>query len=251
MAIASKTKINKPADVDSKLLSNLCRAALFKVNKDGKILRNELGLFLLNPESYEEIKKANWIPTQIPGQSGPVYQWMSSGPRTITFETLVTKDTSDFNIAKDNSIDSLDNSGLQTLSANAGLAGTIAGLVDSGAINSSAFSTSTNTKISGRLDISNKLNYYRSFLYPSYDNDIKPRRLKSSPPLAVLFAGNSLNKVNNGSEISTNSDVYMITDLKIRITKQLANLAPMEATVTFTMSQYNILSKGQRRWDNG
>ena len=74
----------------------LQRAALFKVDMSGKILnKNSEGVFLLNPSELTETKSAKWVSHEVPGQSDPVWQWLSSGPRVVTFDALVTADTSD------------------------------------------------------------------------------------------------------------------------------------------------------------
>src|SRR6266478_4566853 len=71
------------------------RAALFKIDKNGNILANKAGVFLLNPAAMEDSKSANWPAHSIPGQSDPIFQWVNSGARTVSFEALVTADNSD------------------------------------------------------------------------------------------------------------------------------------------------------------
>lgn len=219
---------------DNKFLK---KAALFRVDPNGKILANNEGVFLLNPSALEESKSSNWNAHNVPGQSDPPLQWTASGPRTITFEALVTKDTSYFD-----EVDNASNSSSTTIVSK--IASSIAN------ISPIVARTSAKTKATkgNGLDISNNLNYYRSLLYPEYDNIINPKRLVQSPPLLVLYEGRSIIKVPYEGRISAQHDVWVLTDLRIRITKQLPNLAPMEATVQFSLMQYNIRSFDHRRF---
>jgi hypothetical protein len=210
----------------------LNRAALFKVDISGKILNKNLeGIFLLNPTAWEESKSAKWVAHEVPGQSDPVWQWVSSGPRTVTFEALVTADTSD-KIAKAEEEQS--KSSVKTsIEAVASIAMDFFKITIPPPRNES-----TALKNAEILDISDRLNYYRSLLYPEYtdpNNKGVPGRLKASPPLLVLFAGNSISNIPYSDRITNKQDVWILTDLRIRTTKQLANLAPMEAVVTFTL----------------
>mgnify|MGYP006303782235 CR=1 FL=1 len=88
--------LDNVADVSKDLTENLKVTALFTVSPEGFVERTEAGIFLLNPNTWEEAKKANWVTQKVPGQSDDVLQWLSSGPRTVSFDALVTADTSDF-----------------------------------------------------------------------------------------------------------------------------------------------------------
>lgn len=230
------------ANVSTDFTSNLRVSALFTVDNEGLVETPQTGIFLLNPSTLEETKKANWVQQTTPGNSDPVLQWLSSGPRMVSFDALVTVDTSDFISAAKKPGKEEDRSSLNKI-----FTGSIA----------SAFAK-TVTPPSPRiqnpgdenpsLDISNYLNYYRSLLYPVYDDLDNPRMLRSSPPLLVFLNGSSVNKFASGTRITSNSDLWVLTDLRIRITKQLPNLAPMEATVSFQLMQYNIRSFDRRRF---
>jgi len=246
MAEAPKTKIPSLADKDVALSKDLLKAGIFAIEKNGDINKDSRGFFLLNPETYQETKKANWIATQIPGQSDPVYQWLSNGPRQITFDALVTRETSEFDTGKKIAETINSNASQQIVNKFAAIAGTIAAVTTD--LSNNIKKAPTNTDVTGKLDITDTLNYYRSLQAPKYDNDDKPSKLIGSPPLIALYVGSSLNTVTNGDSISTNTDVYILTDLRIRIGKQLANLAPMQATVTFTLAQYNVRSFGRNHW---
>lgn len=243
MAINQKNKVNNTADVDSKLGSNLLKAALYKISHTGVILTQQIAAFLLNPESWEESKSANWAAHNIPGQSDPLYQWVSSGPRTVSFDALITKDISNFEIKQQISKDSSQSSKTQILIKHAEQASKLAGFKIKNVPQSI-----TDTAKTGRLDISAELNYYRSLLYPVYDDVNNPKRLIASPPLLALFSGSAINKIPYGENISANSDVWILTGLRIKHTKQLSNLAPMEATVSFQLTQYTIRSFSEHRF---
>lgn len=254
MAKKHFSKTTQIADADSPVSSELMRAAIFKIDKNGSVLFDTMGpgVFLLNPSSMEESKSANWVAHETPGQSDPVLQWMSSGPRTLNFDALVTKDTSYLDIAKEAQQASSDSIKASISKAVVNVMGSVG----------SKFSK-VNTKISkaaapapakekplelASLDISPYLNYYRSLLYPLYDNADKPTRLRQSPPLVILRTGNAINKTSSHLTISTNTEVWVVTNLRIKITKQLPNLAPMEAVVSFQLMQYNIKSYSESRF---
>lgn len=53
----------------------------------GKLLR-----FQYFPESISDSKDVNWSPKEVPGGSLPLYQWISSGRRAISFTAVFTTD---------------------------------------------------------------------------------------------------------------------------------------------------------------
>jgi hypothetical protein len=222
----------------------LKKAALFAVDIAGNIKKDPLGIFHLNPSAFNESKTSNWVQNQIPGQSDPVMQWVSSGARTLTFDALVTADTSDFNVKEAEKASET----AKPKSVKEAVATFAAKLFKVQVPPSRTIQESKNTDV---LDISNSLDYYRSLMYPTYSDPSSkgvPQRLKQSPPLLVLLAGSGIAKLRYGSRITNKHDVWVLTDLKINITKQLGNLAPMEAIVSFTLVQYNIRSFDKNRF---
>lgn len=224
------------------------RAALFKVDIAGNILTDPLGVFPLNPSLWNESKSANWIQNSIPGQSDPIFQWVSSGARTLTFDALITADTSDFNVEESK----VATEKAKPVEAKEKIA-TFAMKLFGVQIPPTAKSREE-LKNDEVLDISDFLNYYRSLLYPTYSDPNGggvPGNLKSSPPLLVLLAGSGIAKLRYDGRITNKHDTWILTDLKINITKQLSNLAPMEAIVSFTLVQYNIRSFDRHRFHSG
>jgi hypothetical protein len=224
--------------------NELRKAALFTIDVAGNIIGEPLGVFSLNPSTWNESKTANWVQVAVPGQSDPVLQWVSSGARTLTFDALVTKDTSDFGI-EESKKDYQKSRPKNTIEAVASFA------VKLFKVQVPPPRTTTPTRNFEVLDISDTLNYYRSLLYPTYSDPSGkgvPQRLKESPPLLVLLAGSGIAKLQYGSRITNKHDMWVLTDLRINITKQLSNLAPMEATVGFTLVQYNIRSFDRNRF---
>lgn len=218
-------------------------AALFAVDKDGKILKDTVGKFLLNPTTVNESKTSNWTQTQTPGNSDPVLQWMSGGPRTVSFQALVTADTSSY-VSESDFKPGKEQDPLKKLSI---FSGTIASAFFKVAKPEPRMPTDRFTN----LDISSYLNYYRSLLYPIYDNKDNPKRLQGSPPLVVLYMGSAIAKLPYGETINSQQDLWVVTSINIKITKQTPNLAPMEATVDFQLTQYNIRSFDRRRFHDG
>jgi len=238
---------NYLADTSSENTGELLRSGIFTIDERGNINKNNpCGVFLLNPSSWEESKSANWVPQNIPGQSDQILQWISSGPRQVNFDALVTADTSDFasdvKFGKPGADSNPINKALSVV-------GKIASSFFNVSVPAPRASLVTKDNKGDKLDISNYLNYYRSLLYPVYDDKLLPvpKRLRNSPPLCVLFAGNSLSNSPKGDRVSRNSELWVVTNLRIRITKQLPNLSPMEAVVSFQLTQYTIRSFDRRR----
>lgn len=219
------------------------RAAALVVVKPNGILDidKNISKFLINPSSWSESKSTNWVQQNVPGNSDPIMQWVSGGARVVTFSALVTADTSRF-VAGTTTANSAEPS---TLDKAASYFGGIAAAFSK--VNVPNPRVPSGEK-SSDLDISSYLNYYRSLIYPVYDDPNNPKKLTQSPPLVVLFAGNAITRYPYGNRITTKHDVWVVTNLEINITKQLPNLAPMEATVNFQLTQYNIKSFGRERF---
>jgi len=237
--------LNNLANVNDTQTDVTRAAAIFTITRNGTIQKTNKGIFLLNPDSINESKSANWVAHQTPGQSDPVLQWLSSGPRTLSFTALVTADTSDFvqTAVKPAAPQKEDPTTLNKIFG--GIAASFAKVKAPPPLReipgSDVFKADT-------LDISNYLDYYRSLLYPEYDTVNNPRRLVQSPPLVVLFMGNAINKLPFEAKVSDQHDMWVITNLGIKVTKFLPNLAPMEAEVSFQLTQYNVRSFDRRRF---
>ncbi len=216
----------------------LKKAALIRITPDGKINKEEFrAKFLLNPASYEENKGSNWIPNNVPGQSHPVYQWVSGGPRIVTFEALITRDGSHYPEQADGSfLGDLADAAIKVVGD---IASSFAG-IDLPPV-TDLFPQPDPTS-GNQLSISPYLDYYRSLLYPTYTEDYK---LSQSPPLVGLLIADTFSQGLSGDFYTPPGGtstpyfpVWMVTNINIRVTKQLPNLNPMEAFVTFTLHEY-------------
>ena len=235
--LANAYSFRDPSDV------GLRAAAIFVVNDDGTIeTDNEVGVFLLNPSTWTDSKSTNWSEQAIPGQSDPVLQWVSGGARKVSFQALVSADTSYFVSGQKIQPGKSSNSTLDQASS-------IFGGIASAFFKVSAPPPriSTGEKASD-LDITLFLDYYRSLLYPTYDDVEDPKKLEQSPPLVVLYAGTAFTKLPYGNRVTAQHDLWVVTNVEIQITKQLPNLAPMEAMVSFQLTQYNIRSFSRDRF---
>lgn len=221
--------------------SELRKAAIFEVDSTGTIIQYDPGKFLINPSSWSDTKSSNWAQQQVPGNSDPVMQWVSGGPRVLTFSALVTGDTSYFVSGTKTPKNAKDKTTTSFNSYFGGIAGAFSKVTAPSARIPSGETAS-------ELDISVYLDYYRSFLYPVYDDYQNPSKLIQSPPLVVLFAGTAVTRYPYGFRITSKHDVWVVTNLEIQITKQLPNLAPMEAVVNFQLTQYNIKSFDRQRF---
>jgi len=186
-----------------------------------------LAEFFINPSTWAESKTANWVKHNVPGNSDPHQQWTSSGARTITFEALVTNDSENGMVVKDSSQAAVCNpprvtSVVKRIGAIAAQAFNISGLNldDVKAINSSS---------ALKLNINEKLNFYRSLCYP---NLVSSRnRVESAPFFVKLIVGSTFGK-------RTQNSLFVVDKVDIQITKQYPDLAPIEARVTFTLTEF-------------
>jgi hypothetical protein len=226
-------KTNATLDNNTKLR----RACLYTINSEGKL--DELGLFLLNPSTYEDSINTKWVQQEIPGASNPLLQWISGGSRVLTFEALVTKD-----IHTEEELDMtnllLNKVGGQAINALGAVASKVAGVnIPASAVVDLIRSVA---KVNSALSIQEELDFFRRLLYPIYDK----KRLVAAPPLVYLDIETTLTTNKNtigmseGDSITPSTLLWVITDLKVQITKQLPSLAPMEALLNFTMVQYTI-----------
>jgi hypothetical protein len=215
----------------------LFKAAIGIVKSNGTIDPSTITPFLLNPDSWEETIETNWVAHNIPGNS-PVYQWVSGGPRALTFDALVTKDTSEFLNAPPKALDALKNTAINAVGSIACnfLGVNLPPIQD-------LLSTFDSAGSGEDLGISTTLDFYRSLLYPMYVDG----KIDSNPPLLALYTGKTFDnqKTYPGESVNSNMTVWILTNLKIHISKQLPNLTPMEALVSFKLLQYPFKSIGQ------
>jgi hypothetical protein len=213
--------------------SGFLKAALVRITPEGTLDQDsQFAKFLLNPSSWQESKQVNWATHNVPGQSDPVKQYVSGGARIVTFDALVTNDTSDLGTASINVSSIIAGAAVNAVSslASSFFNVNVPSLLDT--FNSISSAGETNV-----LDISNHLNYYRSLAYPEYTEKGELRR---SPPLLALFVGKTFNTQESEFNQSLNekTHVWILKSYNINITKQLPNLAPMEAVVSLQLEQY-------------
>jgi hypothetical protein len=225
--------------------TNLLRVALIRVTPDGKLdaASKALGKLLLNPESWEDDKTTNWVANSVPGQSDPLYQWVSGGPRIVSFDALVTNDTAEFLQPKDDPLAGLIDNAVNAVGS---IASNFLGVNLPPVADIFAAINGVGGSAGEELSIENQLNYYRSLLYPKYAQG----RLESSPPLIVIYAGKTLGSLNTvpSDTVSPDHDLWVLTELRIRVTKQLPNLTPMEAVCSFRFNQYPTASLGSNHF---
>lgn len=195
--------------------------------------RNEflsLGMFYLNPASWDESKSTKWVKHEIPGLSDPHQQWISGGARQITFEALVTNDKAEgainYNV-KNSIVSSFKSKSKSVIKRIGGIASQVANIPEL-SISESIQSSNQNPAQALELDITEKLNYYRSLVYPesaSKENGVE------APPIPVrLIVGSTFGNRTKGAK-------FVVDKISIKITKQYSDLTPIEARVTFTLTE--------------
>jgi len=87
-------------------------AYLVPVKDDGELDTEQALRFQYFPDTVQDTKAVNWSPREVPGGSLPVYQWISSGERLVSFTVVFTCDNDYLSTqAEDDLIDRLDNVG--------------------------------------------------------------------------------------------------------------------------------------------
>lgn len=191
-----------------------------------------LGTFYLNPTSWSDTKSTRWVKQDVPGLSDPHQQWVSGGARTISFEALVTNDLADGHVAQKNGSSALVCNSLGKTSVVNRIGGIAAQIFNIGgisldsAIEARGQNPDANSTLN--LDITNKLNYYRSLVYPNLVS--QSNGTMAAPYPVRLSVGTTLGRRVKHAK-------FVVDSVSIQITKQLADLTPIEARVTFTLTE--------------
>jgi hypothetical protein len=74
------------------LATKTSRAIIIELGDDDSIMEESALDFQYFPDSISDSKSINWAPKEIPGGSLPLYQWVNSGERRISFTSVFTTD---------------------------------------------------------------------------------------------------------------------------------------------------------------
>lgn len=197
-------------------------------NKDYQNWANVMGKMFLNPESWTDTKSSNWVKHQIPGRSDPAQQWVAGGARIVSFDALVTADwggtaktyPSDYfyKISGKNVIKKIGNIGRQIFN--------IPEISLPDRISTTSSDSSIEQPVTEYLGISDQLDYYRSLVYP-----VVSENKVFSPVPVRLKVGTTL------GQRTLDNATFVIDKLEIKVTKQYPNLTPIEAIVSFALSE--------------
>lgn len=64
------------------------------MDREGSPVGGTLRKFLFFPETISDHKSSEWLAKSIVGASHPIYQWMTSGARSFSFEVVFARDSS-------------------------------------------------------------------------------------------------------------------------------------------------------------
>lgn len=202
-----------------------------------------LTTLLLNPESLNESKAANWIQQNIPGQSDPLLQWISGSSRTVSFTAKVTLDIAEnFTVSEssDRQIWSLEIqpelSRIQEITDgyNAAILSQLYNV--SARINEPGIEPAVEDSVTRwKQSIQPQLDFYRGLLVPRTGSRANQVR---TPPLVRLYMGDVL----GAASYSANQD-FVLASYSINILQTTPNLLPTVADVTFTFIEYNDQGK--------
>jgi len=189
------------------------------------------GKFYLNPDMIQESKASGWVKKAIPGLSDPHQQWIAGGARTITFKALVTNDRAEGHIPDNTPFTGAVQATTGKLSfvkKVAGIAAQVFNIPELSALGSLE-AQDRNTGTSLLLSITEKLAFYRSLTYPrAFDAN----GAVTAPYLVRLDIGQTFGK---GEKVR--DAVFVVDKVEIEINRWLPDLTPIEAAVTFTMTE--------------
>jgi hypothetical protein len=81
----------------TKVTKRRADAAIFDLDSSGSATGRVVA-FQYFPETVTDTKAVNWVAREIPGGSLPIYQWVSSGERAISFTAVFTADMDMFDV---------------------------------------------------------------------------------------------------------------------------------------------------------
>ena len=203
-----------------------------------------LTTLLLNPESINETKAANWIQQNIPGQSDPLLQWISGSARTVTFTAKVTLDlVENFTVNAEGGTDDIWSLEIAPeLSRISEITGNYNAAILSQLYNvpervgePTAQNTSNLSYTRWKQSIQPQLDFYRGLLVPRTGSR---RNQLRTPPLVRLYMGDVL----GAASYSANQD-FILASYSFNILQTTPELLPTVADVTFTFMEYNDQSK--------
>lgn len=158
------------------------RAYIIPISNETGNMEDESSIrcFQYFPETISDSRQSNWTPKDIPGLSHPLYQWVSGGPREISFTAIFSRDT-DVNI------------NVSSASVTDRFVGATDLYSDSNTVQSGQIDNFRNVDIPGAVA------WLRQFTYPIYINNGTPVD-RALPPkrLVLVMPGVRLNHSNPG-----------------------------------------------------
>lgn len=230
MSNFSPRNLKKAQIIPVKLSPGQARPAVY--NPGGRLDTEALGTFYINPSTWSDNKSTKWAQQDVPGLSDPHQQWISGGPRTITFEALITNDRPSGEVKRAPKTSAARNSqgGRSVVNRIGGIAAQIFNIPE---LSTDEAYQALRGKDTGSksldLDITDKLAFYRSLCYPNAVDS--SNRVTSTPNPVQLRVGTTFGQRVLGDAL------FVVNSVNITITKQMADLTPIEARVTFTLTE--------------
>ena len=198
------------------------------------------------PQSISDQRATNYQAKVIPGLSHPLYQWTSSGARTISFQAVFSRDRS-YTKAENDSIEA----GVTSLSNLGGDArGSLAAQADFRNRNNGVNGSGSEPR---NVDIPSAIAWLRSFLDPEYSSDghstygTSPARPR--PPRKMILGFPNV-RINWGVPELKKDEVYSImTQCDVSYEGFFANGAPRFARVDLSFAEIIQIGGGIRVHD--
>jgi hypothetical protein len=133
------------------------------IHNSDNVIKDDARTFQYFPESIQDSKATNYQTKVIPGLSHPLYQWTSSGARTIAFQAVYTRDRG--LTASERKAVKITRQETKTFASSAKAA-----ISSLGSMVSAATGIATNVD-PRNVDIPSAVAFLRSFLDPEYSSD--------------------------------------------------------------------------------
>jgi len=188
--------------------------AIQELKENDEAIPDGLLRFQYFPESISDSKEVNWAPKEIPGGSLPLYQWISSGGRTISFVAVFTADV-DF--SEEGNADSKSASDVHDL-------------------------LKTSGELSRNQDIRTAIMWLRRFMMPRYGSETgtgaplttAPRKLQlHMPGTGIGWAGGHKNTAHSGQHFIT----AIMTGCEVEWVQYFPSGFPRIATASLSFAQ--------------
>lgn len=198
------------ASMGSKVSTKTKGAFLIGLKEDGSVGGSTR--FQYFPETLADSKNVNYQQKEVPGGSLPLYQWISSGERVISFTAVFTSD-----------VDLLAGGAENTESENGRAVGAIHGRLKS------------QGQLGRNADIRSAIVWLRQYLFPTYKDD----KTFAPPHVSLFIPGSGIGAAGGALTLASGPDTMkaVMTQCEVSYDSFFPSGLPRIATVQLSFAQ--------------